>query len=745
MSKNLFAAQFRWLSALPLLFVIALLAVISISTLANTQSRNGGARADLFDFFARISPAQAAEEDVFHTILIDAESTERVGPWPWPRTLAAELVTAAQAAGARAVVFAEPLDAKDPLSPETIGDFWLSGARDEALAQQLALLPATDEALAEALAGAHGAYGVAPLARTLTNSRADAALSPNIGVKGDANAYLGLPVASIRSPVNSAITASANASVLTIAPDDDGVFRSSPLVWSIDGKPTPSTGLEAARLSLEDGKIELTPASTTVSSAGHVIKKLALGGNDVELGEHAALRFYAPQKIDPATTAAWRLLQTNAPTPQIEGKVVLIGLDKDVGRSIRTARGDFAPVEIHQLMASQLVSGASLARPGWVGYIEALGVMLLGAAAIMWSQRLDFWNAIMVAGAASAVAIIVAFLAFKFGHILLDPIPSAMALFLGAFSVAGGRSLGVVLKDDTVRGSFHGALPENAMKIIREGSDLSLLRGAHRDISVLACELRITQDDLNKLGHQANDVANVLAAATHSLKQAIVDTGGAVEQADGGKVFAYYNAPLETADHVRAACSSALRLVESMDKINTELDASSNMQGVQVHLAIGVASGPCFVGPMGHGKANRYSAIGPAVEVASFLRRQAEKYGPAIICDEHVYRHTHHHFAYLELDRLKNGVEARPFSIFALVGNPFIKSSKSYRTLEEAHRGMLNAYREGDLNAARNFLAEARRSPGSKIALFDLYETRLNRLAERNTQDNWDAVELVAI
>ena len=131
--------------------------------------------------------------------------------------------------------------------------------------------------------------------------------------------------------------------------------------------------------------------------------------------------------------------------------------------------------------------------------------------------------------------------------------------------------------------------------------------------------------------------------------------------------------------------------------------------------------------------------------MASFLRKQAEKYGPAIICDETIYRQTHHHFAFLELDQFATGKEERAFSIHALVGNPFIKSSKSYRSLEDAHRKMLSAYREGDFASAQNFLAEARKSPGARIALFDLYEQRLTQWNGREKPTDWDPTEIISV
>ena len=738
MAKALFTARFRWLSALPLLIVIGVLAVISLMTLSNAHTRDGGAREDVFDLFQRISPAQGASSSEFHVVHIDQESIDRIGPWPWPRSLIADLVSQSAQADAKGVIYVEGVDAKDPLSPETIGDFWLSGARDDALARQLALLPGTDLMLARAFAQTRGAISAGPNATGKRLARADTELSTMVGLETGEKAFIGLPSASLRQPINSDLRSAATLTVAALPTDADGIFRSLPLLWALEEIPTPAIALAAARATKDNAEVKLQISETAISSSGKTVTGFSLNALQFPLTSTTNFRFYPTRKLNVATIPAWRILQTDTPLPQLKGKVVLIGLDKNVGVPISTPRGTFSPAELHTLLASQIASGIVSSRPSWIGYLEALSVMLLGAAAIMWSQRLEFWTAVGIAALASFVIFLAALGAFSFWSVLVNPLPAGGALFLGALSVAGGRSLGVALKDDSVRGSFHGALPEPVMKKLREGGSVSLLDGVNRDVTVLACELRLLDRDNTQPSGNADALTKVMASACQSLKKAIIETGGAVDQADGGKVFGYFNAPLKTADHVRTGCSSALRLVESLDKINAELDASTQLHGVQVHLAIGISSGPCLVGPMGQGRANRYSALGPAVEMAAFLRRQAEKYGPAIICDEVVYRQTHHHFAFLELDQLRTNIHERALTIHALVGNPFIKSSKSYRALEEGHRKMLAAYREGDFATASKFLSEVKKSPGARIALFDLYGDRLAHHQAEGEPDDWN-------
>ncbi|MEO0399704.1 MAG: CHASE2 domain-containing protein [Pseudomonadota bacterium] len=760
MSKLQFSQRFQWLSALPLLFITLILAVLAISTLTNAGARHGGARERVFDVYQRLVPAPTPAATPFHVVEIDQESLTKIGPWPWPRSIVAQIVEAGAAAGANGAVYVEPIDAPDPLSPETIGAFWLGGARDAALAQQLSLLPETDEALGGALGLLRGAVAIDPgrparFAERAELARSDIALAPYAAFSPAQDGFVGLPSAEARYPVKDAALASAQLTVSALPVDSDGILRAPPLLWSVDGAPTPLSGLEAARIAAAGAPIGVVQDMTGVTPQGRTLKTIAVNGNTLSVDRLSRLRIYWTRRAATPKTSAWRLLQAQESgdalrdaSPRsntaygslggaLTGRTLLIGLDKTIDGAVATPRGDMSRAAAHALIAEQLYTGSMLKRPLWAGYAEALMVMVFGAAAIIWSQKLSFWQAFVIAGVFVGLVFAASAGAFYLGRLLIDPLPASLALLLGAFSVAGGRSLGAALVDDKVRGAYKDALPEQTMKKLRDDGPTDILDGARRPITVLACELSLLEDDLTAFADRPGEITTMIASACASLRKSLVEMGGAVDQADGGKIYAYFNAPLETADHGRAACSAALRLVEGMDQINSEL-SSGPLRDVQLHLAVGVAEGPCIIGPMGHGKSNRYSAVGQAVDKAAFLRRQAAYYGPAIICDEAIHRKNHHHFAFLELDRVAPRHTEDPFTVYALVGNPFLKSSKNFRALEDNHRQMLAAYREADFFKARSLLQRSRQYPGANIALFDIYQSRIDNAIEADPPTDWN-------
>ena len=57
MAGTVLASNLRWLKALPLMAMVGVMAVIAVTTLANADSRSGGAREHLFDLYQRLFPA----------------------------------------------------------------------------------------------------------------------------------------------------------------------------------------------------------------------------------------------------------------------------------------------------------------------------------------------------------------------------------------------------------------------------------------------------------------------------------------------------------------------------------------------------------------------------------------------------------------------------------------------------------------------------------------------------------------
>jgi len=99
---------------LPLaVLVVAVLARVTVSSILDRLSLI------CFDFYQRAAPREAGEAPI-RIVDIDDDSLAKVGQWPWPRTIIAQLVEKLRDAGAAAIAFDIDFAESDRTSPEAL-------------------------------------------------------------------------------------------------------------------------------------------------------------------------------------------------------------------------------------------------------------------------------------------------------------------------------------------------------------------------------------------------------------------------------------------------------------------------------------------------------------------------------------------------------------------------------------------------------------------------------------------------
>ena len=82
---------------------------------------------------------------------IDDDSLARLGQWPWPRIILADIVGRLAKAGAAAIAFDSVFAERDRSSPEQILHMWPATLEVLALRESVAILPPHDTVFAEAM------------------------------------------------------------------------------------------------------------------------------------------------------------------------------------------------------------------------------------------------------------------------------------------------------------------------------------------------------------------------------------------------------------------------------------------------------------------------------------------------------------------------------------------------------------------------------------------------------------------
>ena len=133
MTNRLHTLTSNWTRLIPFLLLLLALAIRTYEPALVTQLRLA-----IFDQYQTIKPREFTPLPV-RIVDIDEESLKRLGQWPWPRDILAQVVSRAAQAGAAGVVLDMLLAEPDRLSPSNWLRLLPTGSEYENLRKALAV------------------------------------------------------------------------------------------------------------------------------------------------------------------------------------------------------------------------------------------------------------------------------------------------------------------------------------------------------------------------------------------------------------------------------------------------------------------------------------------------------------------------------------------------------------------------------------------------------------------------------
>src|SRR5208337_4516243 len=104
-----------------------------------------------FDLYQQVAPREPGDAPI-RIVDVDDESLSKIGQWPWPRTLVAQLIDKLRDAGAAVIAFDIDFAEPDRTSPKLLLPLIAqNGVGPEETERLLAALPDPDQRLAQAM------------------------------------------------------------------------------------------------------------------------------------------------------------------------------------------------------------------------------------------------------------------------------------------------------------------------------------------------------------------------------------------------------------------------------------------------------------------------------------------------------------------------------------------------------------------------------------------------------------------
>jgi adenylate cyclase len=245
--------------------------------------------------------------------------------------------------------------------------------------------------------------------------------------------------------------------------------------------------------------------------------------------------------------------------------------------------------------------------------------------------------------------------------------------------------------------------------------------------------------------HDPQGLTQLMNRFLTPMTNVIIERKGTIDKYMGDAIMAFWNAPIDDADHEKNACRAALEMLRRVDDLNLEREAEAQVNGqlfVPIRIGVGINTGTCVVGNMGSDLRFDYSVLGDPVNLASRIEGRSKTYGTAIVVGAETAEKARGEFATLELDLITVKGKTEPERIYTILGGADVAGSADFRRISELNADMLTRFRKRDWTGALDALELCRKAPNNfgLEEIYNLYSARIRSFQEAGPPDDWDGV-----
>jgi len=671
---------------------------------------------------------------------IDEDSLAKYGQWPWPRTKVAELVKDLQSMSPKAIAFDIVFAEQDRTSPSVIVNHPAQTPEMIPVIQklrELKKLPDNDEIFAREIADA-GDVVTAFVAASQKTGQVPVLKAGFLNMGEDYD-----PLKFIESHKDFSLTLpaltdkAAGSGSFTEAPEGDGVIRRVPLLIGrngMDGKTVqmyPSLAMEALRVALGRSvyKVESYGKLTT---HGLGIQSISVGDYKIPTDQGGKMWLYDAGHRSDLYVPAWKILDHSVSPEKIKGKIVFIGTSSIGLLDLRSSplSLNIPGVEIHAEIIQQILHGKFLRRSDSFGDMEVIFTGLICICIIFLAPFIGAGTLALIATVLIGTGTVGALYAYQRFGLLLDPVYPSLTIIIIFILSSILTNLRSEMERRTVKTAFGHYISPTLMEELAKNPDKLKLGGEVREISVMFTDIRnfttISETmDPAELIKMMNDFLTPMTSC-------VLDNRGTIDKYMGDAMMAFWNAPLDDAEHATHACTAALQMLAALKVVNMGLrdQAEKNQKPFkELKAGIGIHTGRASVGNMGSKQRFAYSALGDTVNLASRLEGQTKGYGISVMISEEVRKQAPS-FAALEIDLLTVKGRKEPERIYTLLGDDDFAGSPGFQEISSVHGRMLAAYRAQRWDEA---LALAEDCQTLRPELAGLYALYCQRIADFKT------------
>ena len=596
---------------------------------------------------------------------IDDETVKKYGQFPFPRDIYANIIEDLYSRGAGLVVWNVYMPDNDRFG------------QDSRLADALRRHPVV---LPHAASSYESSSKVVPF-------------RPGISIIGSGST--GVNYASIEPNVKVLNENAAGIGIVNTLPEIDGVTRRFPMVATVGDKVYPSISLETLRVASGDPSFQIKIGETGVQAVR--IPKFGKIQTDS----------YGRIWIDPSSKSN-EYSASRLPS-NFDGNIIIVGLTaKGLNNPVAAANGSVYPHYLQANVLDTLLSGTNIVRPDYADGLETLLIAFAGILLLFLTR----WTYV---GLGSIVVLTLG--AAYAGHFmfvnhlwLFDITAFIAAIILVSLHAYGIKFVSELRQKLQIKKQFGTYLSPALVEKLQKNPELLVLGGESRELSIMFTDVRGFTTISEHYGEDVQGLTKIMNRYMTAMTRKVLENNGTLDKYIGDAQMAFWNAPIDDAEHAKHAVKTAIEMLGDLDAFNDEI----TKEGVPAFgMGLGINTGTVVVGNMGSEQRFDYTCLGDSVNLASRLEGQSKPYGVRIVLGQktaELVRDTHD---VTELDCIAVKGKNTGVKIFTLA-----KESKD-------HRIFLETYYSGDWKKAASMIPLCKKACPDLIQYYDNMAERL--------------------
>jgi adenylate cyclase len=263
-----------------------------------------------------------------------------------------------------------------------------------------------------------------------------------------------------------------------------------------------------------------------------------------------------------------------------------------------------------------------------------------------------------------------------------------------------------------IKNTFGQYLSPKVVELITKDPSKLSLGGEKRDMTAFFLDLAGFTTMSEKLSPE--ELTAMLNEYLSAFTEIILKHDGTVDKYIGDCVVAFWNAPLDQADHRKLGVLAAIDCQKEMARLNESLTQFA----IKPKCRVGVNSGPMVVGNMGSRSRLSYTVMGDSVNMASRMEGANKFFASKIMTSEYTFADLKDSFDYRYLGSIRVVGKTIPVKVY----EPFAKKGEAPADVKEMlthYEAGIAKFDKGDFKASlKDFKAALAARPGDGPSQF---------------------------